>query len=236
MTPELSEDEQRKRAILEKGDQELVEFVFDTTPQHRDPATANAELVRRQMEAIRSFNFSSTLWSKRLYWLTIVIGGLAVVQVFNARSKHAETARSSLREEIQRTTPTPTHAWRQYKDNVLFALATMEGIKALSIADGNFRSDVAEEFWDGILEIRGVRVGLDIRTDSQKWFGFTGSLDEQKHYLMRLSQMAKKSNLLPVIVTDTDVLTGSSGSNLVILMAMLRDSAGLPVRNLVKIT
>ncbi len=231
MTDEANQEERRKKDILGKSNQELVDFIFKTTPQHRDPAMAQAELARRQMEAIRNFNHSSTLWSKRLYWLTITIGGIAALQLFNASSRHAETTKSSLREEASRSVPNSKDAWKQYKDQVVFALANREGIKVLSIADGNFRSDAAEEFWDGILEIHGIRVGLDIRTGSQNWFGFTGSLSEQKHYLIRLSHMAGKLSLVPFIVTDTDVLASSGGANLLILMEMLNNSTGMqPVK------
>ena len=88
--------------IVKLSDEDLVKLIYTDWTDSAHGSTAQAELVRRQMEAIRDFsktaaeltqkqteainrfNASSTRLAWVMIWLTIVIGVIAVLQLFAA--------------------------------------------------------------------------------------------------------------------------------------------------------
>ncbi len=86
--PLLSGDALRKERIRSSSDEELVERVFDKTiGSEQEAVTAQAELTRHQMVAIKEFNTSSTRLAWIMIGLTVAIGAIAVLQLVTAFKK-----------------------------------------------------------------------------------------------------------------------------------------------------
>lgn len=67
--------------IIKKTDEEIVEFLT-TSPGHSHEISAQAEMMRRLIMAIKDFNKKSSCYTKVLIVLTIIIAILTGAIIF----------------------------------------------------------------------------------------------------------------------------------------------------------
>ena len=68
-------------AVFSLDDKELVKATQRVDHNYNTREIAKAELVRRQMDAIRRFDEVSSCWSKRIFWLSVSVGVLVFFQL-----------------------------------------------------------------------------------------------------------------------------------------------------------
>jgi hypothetical protein len=67
--------------LRSKTDADLIGILHDQWGKPEIVNPVQAELARRQTEAIREFNVASSRWSNRLFWLSVAVGILVFFQL-----------------------------------------------------------------------------------------------------------------------------------------------------------
>lgn len=78
--------------IAGKTDAELVQLHAVTDGHYHTRELAKAELIRRQVQEIRSVNIASSVWSARLFWLSVLVGLLVLMQLIVMMFQWAHSA------------------------------------------------------------------------------------------------------------------------------------------------
>lgn len=71
----------RSDFIKNKTDEEIVDFL-STSPGHSHEIAAQAEIMRRLKDSIEKLDRNTQKYSKTLIFLTVILGILAVVQIW----------------------------------------------------------------------------------------------------------------------------------------------------------
>lgn len=91
--------------------------------------------------------------------------------------------------------------WNKFKLDVIENLIGSGG-KLLVLGKGDYDSNQTDNFWDAVLELNGVKIGLDVHTKEQRWSGVIGDEYDQKEFWLKIISMSRTGLVKPVIVFD----------------------------------